>query len=261
MRRPGSNWAWSARLALLLSCAALVACQGAAQTSGQSSGQSDQVPGQLVFPQAERPVSSIVSTQWSTENERDLHKEAASVMDLAGVVPGMSVADIGAGEGYYTVRLAGRVGAKGRVLAQDIDARALSRLGARAERERLAAISIVQGTPDDPRLPENSFDRIFMIHMYHEVAQPYAFLWRIWPALKDGGHIVVVDLDRPSDHHGITPALLTCEFAAAGFRLSAFRPILGNPGYYAQFTKTTQRRPEPGEMKPCRAGDGAAAKG
>jgi ubiquinone/menaquinone biosynthesis C-methylase UbiE len=247
------NRAWLASLAMMVSASALVACQGSAQST--------KARAQPEFPQADRPVSTIVSTQWSTESQRDLQKEAPTVMDLAGVVPGMSVADIGAGEGYYTVKLAGRVGPKGRVVAQDIDAGALSRLGARAERDRLANVSIVLGTPDDPRLPSASFDRILMIHMYHEVAQPYAFLWNIWPALKEGGQIGVVDLDRPSDRHGITPALLTCEFAAAGFRLSAISPIPGNPGYYAQFTKAGERRPEPGEMKPCSAAGGAAPKG
>lgn len=241
---------WLASLAMMVPGILLVACQGSAQSATAPSGKSS-------FPQADRPVSTIVSTQWSTETERDLQKEAPTVMDLAGVAPGMSVADIGAGEGYYTVRLAGRVGPKGRVLAQDIDAGALSRLGARAERDRLGNVSIVHGTANDPRLPADSFDRIFMIHMYHEVAQPYAFLWNIWPALKDGGQIGVVDLDRPSDRHGIAPAQLTCEFAAAGFRLSAFHPIPGNAGYYAQFSRATKGRPEPSEMKPCGAGGGA----
>ena len=72
------------------------------------------------FPAAHRPVSPIVSSRWSTEEARDRLKEADRVMDLAGVKPGMTVADIGAGEGYYTIRLAQRVGAKGRVLAEDI---------------------------------------------------------------------------------------------------------------------------------------------
>ncbi len=244
----------SLRVAVMAAALVLAACQGAAQPAA--------APGsQPAFPKADRPVSTIVSTQWSTETERDLQKEAPTVMDLAAIAPGMSVADLGAGEGYYAIRLAGRVGPKGRVLAQDIDAAALRRLGVRAERERLANLSILLGTPDDPRLPADSFDRILMIHMYHEVAQPYAFLWNVWPALKRGGQIVVVDLDRPSDRHGIAPALLECEFAAAGFRLLAFGPIPGNPGYIAQFTRAGERRPEPGEIKPCSAAGGAAPKG
>ena len=62
-----------------------------------------------------------------------------------------------------------------------------------AERERLDNVSIRHGTPDDPKLPPSSFDRIFLVHMYHEVSEPYAFLWRLRPALHDGGQVIVVD--------------------------------------------------------------------
>ncbi len=253
---------WRSSIALMASGVLLAACQGAAQSNNASTQAPAKALGEpsakSAFPKAERPVSKIVSTQWSTEPERDIQQEAQTVMDLAGIAPGMSVADIGAGEGYYTVRLAARVGPKGRVLAQDIDEGALSRLGARTERDRLTNVSIELGTADDPGLPKESFDRIFMIHMYHEIAEPYAFLWHIWPALKEGGQIAVVDLDRPSDRHGIAPAQLSCEFASLGFRLSAFHPIPGGAGYYAQFAKTGALRPEPGQIKPCRAiADGA----
>ena len=116
--------------------------------------------------------------------------EAQKVMDLAEIKPGMTVADIGAGEGYYTVRLAERVGPKGRVLAQDIDREALDRLGRRVERERLDNVSIKPGERDDPRLPENSFDRIFLVHMYHEVPRtlclPVAAVARL--ARRRSGH-------------------------------------------------------------------------
>jgi len=161
------------------------------------------------------------------------------------------VADIGAGEGYYTVRLAERVGMDGRVLAQDIDQDALRRLGSRVEDERLDNVSIKLGAEDDPRLPENSFDRIFMVHMYHEVTEPYAFLWRLRPALREGGQVIVVDVDRPADQHGLRPQLLFCEFQAVGFRLVEFvrRPELA--GYYAQF-EAVGPRPESNEIEPCR---------
>lgn len=172
-------------------------------------------------------------------------------MDIAGVAPGMSVADIGAGEGYYTVRLAERVGPKGRVLAQDIDGDALRRIGARVEKDRLDNVSIKPGAADDPRLPERSFDRVFLVHMYHEVAEPYAFLWRLWPSLKPGGRVVVVDVDRSTDRHGIPPALLFCEMEAVGFRLDEFHRKPEIAGYYAQFV-VAPVRPEPGNIKTCR---------
>jgi ubiquinone/menaquinone biosynthesis C-methylase UbiE len=208
------------------------------------------------FPRAYRPVSELGKTSVSTEQARDDRNEANTVMDLANIRAGMTVADIGAGEGYYTVRLAERVGAEGRVLAQDIDQDALRRLGSRVEEERLDNVSIKLGDVDDPRLPANSFDRIFLVHMYHEVGEPYAFLWRLRPALREGGQVIVVDVDRPADQHGLRPQLLFCEFQALGFRLVEFvrRPELA--GYYAQF-EVVGPRPEPREIKPCRdAGNG-----
>ena len=75
---------------------------------------------ELTFPAADRPVATIVSARWSTEEARDRLNEADTVMDLAEIKPGTTVADIGAGEGYYTIRLSARVGKRGRVLAQDI---------------------------------------------------------------------------------------------------------------------------------------------
>ena len=241
------------RPALCLALLALAGCR-------QQAADSDRSAGAVQFPRADRPVSTTRSTQFSTEVKRDQLGEARAVMDLARIGNGTTVADIGAGEGYYTIRLAQRVGNKGRVLAEDIDAGAIQRLGQRVLRERLDNVSIVTGTPDDPRLPAGSFDRIFMVHMYHEVSEPYAFLWRMRPALKPGGQVIVVDLDRPADQHGMPPALLFCEFGAVGFRLVQFvrKPEL--TGYYAQF-EVAGERPEPAAIKPCKLGaDGSAVR-
>ncbi len=223
---------------------ALAACQPAKQDADRPETARD-------FPQADRPISKLGDNSVSSEQARDDRREATTVMDLARIAQGMSVADIGAGEGYYTVRLAERVGLRGRVLAQDIDPEALKRLGARVERERLDNVSIKHGEPDDPDLPANSFDRIFLVHMYHEVGEPYAFLWRLRPALRKGGQVVVVDVDRPTDRHGINPHLLFCEFASVGFRLVEFvrKPELA--GYYAQF-EAVGERPAPHDIRPCR---------
>ncbi|MGX7952643.1 class I SAM-dependent methyltransferase [Tsuneonella sp. HG249] len=210
------------------------------------------------FPRAERDVSELSGNQFSTETQRDSVGEAARVMALADIRPGMTVADIGAGEGYYTVRLAERVGPNGRVLAQDIDREALNRLGQRVERERLENVSIRLGTPDDPKLPEGSFDRVFLVHMYHEVQEPYAFLWRLWPSLKAGGRVIVVDVDRPTDQHGIDPLLLSCELERVGYKLDAFEDAPELAGYYAQF-KRAATRPEPGAIKPCRRDTGTSS--
>ena len=241
--------------AILAACLALAACSG---NAGADAGD-DRAARNRAFPRADRPVAKVVSTQWSSEEERDRQGEAQAVMDEAGIAAGMTVADIGAGEGYYTVRLAARVGPQGRVVAQDIDRGALSRLGARVERERLARVSIQPGAPDDPQLPPGSFDRVLMIHMYHEIAEPYAFLWRLWPALRPGGAVVVVDSERPTDRHGTPSPALFCEFETAGFRLIAFRRKPETKGYVAQFEPAGGGPPDPGKMRSCRAGAGAGA--
>ena len=214
---------------------------------------SDRPESAAEFPKPDRPVSEVISNQFSNEDARDERGEAQAVMDMAEIANGMTVADIGAGEGYYTVRLAQRVGADGRVLAQDIDREALERLGRRVERERLENISIKLGEPDDPQLPVDSFDRIFLVHMYHEVTEPYAFLWRMWPALAEGGQVIVVDVDRPTGRHGIPPKLLFCEFDAVGYKLVEFveRPDLR--GYFARFERAAER-PEPGDITACTDG-------
>lgn len=224
---------------------------------GQLSGDADRPETSREFPRADRPVSALGGNQFSTETARDAAGEAQKVMDLAEITPGMTVADIGAGEGYYTVRLAKRVGEAGRVLAQDIDREALERLARRVERERLDNVSIKPGEGDDPRLPNNSFDRVFLVHMYHEVREPYAFLWRLWPSLREGGQVIVVDVDRPTDQHGIDPLLLSCEFRQVGFELVAFKDAPELAGYFAQF-KAAATRPDPNEIKPCRGSPGGA---
>nr|WP_137678298.1 methyltransferase domain-containing protein [Parerythrobacter lutipelagi] len=225
--------------------------------SGCTPAESDRPDSALEFPLPDRPVSSLGANEFSTETARDNRGEAETVMDLAGIEPGMTVADIGAGEGYYTVRLAERVGVDGRVLAQDIDGDAIARLGTRVERERFENVSIKLGAPDDPRLPESSFDRVFLVHMYHEVQEPYAFLWRLWPSLRPDGQVIVVDVDRPTDQHGIDPLLLSCEFERVGFELVAFKDAPELAGYYAQF-KRAANRPAPQEIKPCQGSPGGA---
>jgi ubiquinone/menaquinone biosynthesis C-methylase UbiE len=206
----------------------------------------------VAFPAPDRPVAQVVSNQFSNEDARDERGEAKVVMELADIRPGMTVADIGAGEGYYTVRLAERVGADGRVLAQDISREALDRLGRRVERERLENISIKLGGSDNPQLPADSFDRIFMVHMYHEVTEPYAFLWNLWPALNVGGQIVVVESESRVGSHGLPHTLLFCEFEAVGYVLVEYTERPDIKGYFARF-QHGPARVEPEAIKPCSA--------
>jgi ubiquinone/menaquinone biosynthesis C-methylase UbiE len=227
-------------------CAALVACNG-----GPPAAEPKRQETHIGFPEADRPVATIVSSRWSTEEARDRLNEADEVMNRAGIKEGMTVADIGAGEGYYTIRLGQRVGKKGRVLAEDIVPEVRDGLARRVARERLDNVSVVLGLPADPRLPEASFDRIFMVHMYHEIESPYEFLWRMRPSLRPGGQVIVVDADRPTQNHGTPPELLKCEFAAVGYRFVASQQMPSAGGYLAIF-EAGGERPEPRTIKACK---------
>lgn len=231
----------------------LAACDGGGTPAGGN--RADPITG---FPAADRPVATIVSSRWSNEEARDRLNEAGEVMAMAGIKPGMTVADIGAGEGYYTIRLGQRVGAKGRVVAEDIVPDYISQLATRVVREKLDNVSVRLGLPADPRLPENSFDRVLMVHMYHEIESPYEFLWRLRPSLAPHGQVVVVDADRPTQNHGTPPALLKCEFAAVGYTQVSIHPMPSAGGYMAIF-EARGPRPEPDTIRACRTGAQARA--
>ena len=201
------------------------------------------------FPEPHRPVAPI-SSRYLNEDTRESVGEFATVSHLAEVQPRMFVADIGAGGGYYTVRLSPMVGPKGRVLAEDIVPATIRELGQRIQRERLDNVAIRLGQPSDPQLPASSLDRIFMIHMYHEIERPSEFLWNMRNALKSDGRVIVVDADRPTTQHGTPQRLLVCEFNAVGYALTRFERLPESESYFAQF-EARGPRPEPGAIPAC----------
>jgi SAM-dependent methyltransferase len=101
-------------------------------------------------------------------------------------------------------------------------------------------------------LPAQSFDRVFLVHMYHEVQSPYAFLWHLRDGVKPGGLIVVVDADRPVKRHGIPPAQLKCEFAALGMEPVKFQTLTGGEVYFISF-RIARPKPAPEQIVPCKS--------
>jgi predicted methyltransferase len=207
-------------------------------------------PSEPHFPPAHRDVAPIVGGTFSTEDARDRAGEAEEVMEHSGVKPGMSVADVGAGEGYYTVRLSRVVGPKGRVLGEDIMPEVRDALSDRVQRERLDNVAVKLGSPDNPMLPAASFDRVFLVHMYHEVSAPYAFLWHMREGVKPDGLVVVVDSNRPVKQHGMPPAELKCEFAALGMEPVKYSVLSGGEVYLMAF-RLAGPRPAPEKIRPC----------
>lgn len=169
------------------------------------------------FPAPSRRFSQIVAPRWTDEIARDAAHEAETVMDALDLEPGMRVADVGAGDGYYVLRMSQRVGATGHVYGQDIVPEYLDLLAARVRDAGLSNVTVVRGDPHDPRLPLDSLDAAIMIHMYHEITDPYALLWNLARSLKPGARVAILDTSFPTDQHGTPPWLLRCELGVVGF--------------------------------------------
>ena len=180
-----------------------------------------------------------------------LEREAEQVMDLLKIGPGMTVADIGAGNGYYTVRLSRRVGPEGRVFAEDIIPAYLQRLQGRVSGEGLENVIVSRGDPHDPRLPVGEADVALLVHMYHEVSQPYGLLWNLNAALKPGARVAVVDVDRPTSRHGTPPKLLECEMGQVGYRMAALHRLTQADAYLAVF-ESDDPRPPTAKIRACK---------
>jgi len=196
------------------------------------------------FPKPDRPVADIVSPVWHDEKERDAAGEQSQLIRLLGIKSGMTIADIGAGS---FVRLSPIVGAGGRVIAEDIKPEYLRSLRKRVRDLGLQNVTISLGEPHDPRLPADSVDVAILVHMYHEIAQPYALLYNLVPALKLGARVGIVDAFGPTSEHGTPPSVLRCELAAVGYHEISLDRLDGSNAYLAIFAApavASRTRPE-----------------
>jgi SAM-dependent methyltransferase len=196
------------------------------------------------FPSPRRPVASIVSPRRSSEEHRDALNENGEIARILELRGGKTVGDIGAGSGYHTVRLSRLVGPTGSVIAEDVTRDYLLGLGKRIEQLKLTNVKLALGEPHDPRLPASSLDAAILVHMYHEIAQPYAFLYNLAPALKPTARVGIVDQERPTAEHGTPIELLRCELAAVGYHEMSTHQLAGDGGYLAVFAP-----PEPAARK------------
>ncbi len=149
-------------------------------------------------------------------------------MDLLGISEGKSVADLGAGSGWFTARAARRVGPGGTVYAEDINPNAVSYIDARVKKEGLTNVRAVLGSPDDPKLPPASVDAVLLLKVYHEIAHPVQVMTSVKAGLKTGAKVGIIDRNGNGVDHGLDLVTVEKEMTAAGYRLT---------GQY-DFTKT-----------------------
>lgn len=198
----------------LTSCAVLAAAIAVAGTTGS-----------LSHAQQTDKTQRATSTPYSGDlsifeyKDRDKKLQIGRVMDLLGVAPGKSVADLGAGSGWFTVRAAARVTETGKVFAEDINPDAVRAITERAAKEKLPQVHAVQGTPDDPQLPKNSVDALLMLKVYHEIAHPETLLRNLKPSLKPGAKIGIIDRNGDGTDHGLNEAVVVKEMGEAGFHV------------------------------------------
>lgn len=169
------------------------------------------------------PILSRSQQPDSWELTQNADQPPEQVMDSIGVKAGMSIGEVGAGRGRYVVYMASRVGATGRIYANDIDPHALEYLKQRCERDSISNVTIVPGTVTEPRLPSGGLDLVYMINTYHHLEQPVALIKNIIPCLKPTGKLVIIEHDPvkfPSGRaHATARELVIKQAQIAGFQL------------------------------------------
>jgi ubiquinone/menaquinone biosynthesis C-methylase UbiE len=169
---------------------------------------------------------SVEGADWLDRSERDLEENPDRAIDVLKLEKGSTVADVGAGSGYMTVKLAKKVGPQGKVYANDIQQGMLDLLSKRVTKSKLTNVSTVLGTQDDPKLPADTLDLVIMVDVYHELSQPQVMLRHIRDSLKPGGRLVLLeyrkeDPDIPiRPEHKMSVADAKLEVEAEGFKLA-----------------------------------------
>ena len=151
--------------------------------------------------------------------DRDQKLHINQVMDLLRISPGKSVADIGAGSGWFTVRAAKRVAPTGTVYAVDINPEAIQYVDERAKKEKLTDIKTVLGTASDPGLASESVNAVLLLKTYHEVAQPVELMKNLRPALRPDARVGIIDRNGNGQNHGVEKKVVVQELDSAGYRL------------------------------------------
>ena len=171
------------------------------------------------------PVMGVGGAGWLERPEREAEENTTTAIRALRIQRDQTVADIGAGSGYYTVRMAAEVGPRGKVYATDIQPGMLDILRRRVAREGLTNVETVVGTPDDPKLPADTLDLALMVDVYHELEAPQVFVRRLRSALKKTGRLVLLEYRKEDPRvpirpeHKMSVAQVKAELEPEGFRL------------------------------------------
>ncbi|MGH9614785.1 MAG: class I SAM-dependent methyltransferase [Bryobacteraceae bacterium] len=172
------------------------------------------------------PTMSAAGADWLDRSERAQEEQPDKALDIIGLHPGMIVADVGAGTGYMSIRMARRVAPGGKVYSEDIQPEMLSLLRDHATTAKVENIETILGTQSDPKLPSNTLDLVLLVDVYHEFSEPRKMLDAIRQALKPDGRLVLLEY-RAEDPaipirplHKMTVKQAETEVDAEGFRLA-----------------------------------------
>lgn len=183
----------------------------------------------------QHPISGRIYAQtmdvsgaaWLDRNNREDEEAPEKALKIIGITPGSTVADVGAGSGYFTLKMASLVGPKGTVYATDIQPGMLNIIREKLNGTSIDNVTLVLGAPDDPKLPAATVDLVLMVDVYHEVHQPQAMLRHLRNALKPGGRLVLLEY-RAEDpkvpiraDHKMSVAIAKLEVEAEGFTLAS----------------------------------------
>ena len=186
--------------------------------------------------QLQRTAAPAAATSAPAPESRDEWQRAPDIFAAAGLRPGSRVADLGAGEGWLSTRLAKHVGPTGRVFAADISENALRSLSERLATDSVTNIELILSEPDDPRLPYGTLDAVIIVNAYHEMVQRVAVLDGIKRALRPGGVLVIVD-NPPTDSTARTRKeqtsrhLLAIDFARDDLEAHGFEIVSEQPEF------------------------------
>lgn len=243
---------WLGAVVLLLSAAGLVAVVAAPRQMMVAAELQQDNCNPKRQERAPTPATNPDQEALERGRKRDVWQRPDEVMDALGVQPGQRIADIGSGFGYFTFRLAARVGAEGKVFAVDIDKAAINKVRERKEREKLAQVEPILGEQHDPRLPSD-LDTVLIVDTYHEFRDCDRTLQAVLRALKPGGRLAIIDGDGPAGRprteyhrlHTIPAELVREEVTRQGFVFKENRPGFHDPEYGKKFYFLIFVKPSP----------------